>query len=129
MGTTNQYNRVIVKSLPLLIGPGNNGLANAVQGKLPHGAMVVGVVPASVTAFNGTGTVTLTVTDGTTAFVNAVNVKDAAGIETAAATGKAFPLGGTISGYITDQNGDSTAGEAWVAVNYIEKGGNNENYG
>lgn len=129
MSTSNQFNRVAVKSIPLRIGPDNNGIANAVTAKLPHGAMLIGVVPASVTAFNGTGTVTLTVTDGTTAFVNAANVKDAAGIETAAATAKAFKTGGTISGYITDQNSDSDAGEAWVALQYIEVGGTNEIYG
>lgn len=129
MATTNQANRAYPKTITLKVGNGNNGAANAATAKIPLSSIITGVSAASVTAFNGSGTVTLTAKEGSTTFVNAQNVKDAVGIETAAATAKALPNGGTVSVYIEDGNSNSTAGEAWVTFTYVETNGSNEVYG
>ncbi len=129
MATTNQFNRGYVKTISFKLKKGNNGAANAITAKLPQGALLVDSDAVSVTPFDGTGTVTATLTDGTTAFVSAVNVKDAAGVETVAVASKAFPSGGVLQAYISDANGDSTIGEVWLTASYIETNGSNEVYG
>ncbi len=129
MSTTIQSNRGYVKTATAKVEKEHNGSSNAIQVKLPQGSHLLGVAAAGVTAFDGSGTVTLTATDGTTTFISAENVKDAVGNETVDVTSKAFPSGGTISVYITDQNSDSTEGEVWVTFTYAEANGCNEVYG
>lgn len=121
MSTTSIQDRGKVKSVVARVGKDNNGAANALTIKLPHNTLLLRTTGLSVTAFDGTGTVTITSTDGTTAFWSAVNVKDAAGFETVStAPPKYYPTGGTISTYITDANSNSTAGDAVVLYEYVE---------
>lgn len=121
MGTTSAFNRGKVKTAVARVTKDNAGAANAVTIKLPHNTLLLRTTGMSATAFDGTGTVTLTSTDGTTAFWSAVNVKDAAGFETVSnAPPKHYPTGGTLSTYINDQNGNSQAGEAIVLYEYVE---------
>lgn len=130
MGTTSAFNRGKVKTVVARVTKANNGIANAVEVKFPQATTLLRMTPASVVAFNGTGTVTITATDGTTAFLNAVNVKDAVGFETAStAPPKRYPAGGTISVYIADQNSNSTEGEAEVIFEYVELNEGTEVFG
>ena len=130
MSTTSAFARGKVKTAVAMIDKSHNGSSNAITIKLPQASCLLRMTPVSVTAFDGTGTVTITATDGTTAFLNAVNVKDAVGFETAStAPPKRFPAGGTISVYITDQNSNSTAGAAEVIFEYVELHEGSEVYG
>lgn len=121
MSTTSAFSRGKVKTAVARVSAENNGAGNGITIKLPHNTLLVRGNAASVTAFDGTGTVTITSTDGTTAFWSGVNVKDAVGFETVStAPPKYYPTGGTITTYITDQNSNSTAGDAFIVYEYIE---------
>lgn len=130
MGTTSAFNRGKVKTAIARVGKANSGASNAVTIKLPNNALLLRTTGLSATAFDGSGTVTLTSTDGTTAFWSGVNVKDSAGFETvSSAPPKFYPAGATISTYIADQNSDSDEGDAIVLYEYVELNDGTEVYG
>lgn len=97
--------------------------------KVPRGAWLTNVVGLKNTGFNTAGstpTVTLTVTDGTTVFINAQTIANT-GAVTAAATSKFFPNGGTITGTITEgvASGDittATVGDVVLRFEYVQLG-------
>lgn len=121
MSTTNAIDRGRVKTAVARVTKANNGAGNGVTIKLPPNSILLRTTGISDVAFDGTGTVTLTSTDGTTAFWSAVNVKDAAGFETVSnAPPKRYKNGGTITTYITDQNGDSVLGDASILYEYAQ---------
>jgi hypothetical protein len=101
--------------------------------KVPHGALVTNVVGLKQTAFNTAGTtptVTLTVGDGTTTFINAQTLTGTGAI-TAAVTTKFYPSGGTITGAITEGVASgaittATAGDAFVRIDYVQVGRNGD---
>ena len=93
------------------------GTGNEVVFKIPPGGYVDNVDFQVITAFDGTGTVTATLTDGTTVFINAQTVKST-GAVTAAVTKKFYPNGGTLTFSIADQNGNSANGQVVGFVNY-----------
>lgn len=130
MATTSAFNRGKVKTAVARVDPAHNGASNGITIKLPQNSLLLRLSAASVTAFDGTGTVTITSTDGTTAFLSAVDVKNTAGFETAStAPPKFYPAGGTITTYITDQNSNSAAGDAFVVYEYVELSEGCEVYG
>lgn len=121
MATTSAFNRSKVKTAVARVGPANNGAANGITIKLAQNCTLLRMTACSVTAFDGTGTVTITSTDGTTAFLSGVDVKNTAGFETpSTAPPKHYPSGGTITTYITDQNSNSTVGDAFVVYEYVD---------
>ena len=69
--STNQFNRQEVLSAMVDLGVANIGAGKGYTAVIPRGALVVGVGLYTVTAFNSGTTATGTITDGTTAFVNA----------------------------------------------------------
>src|SRR5690348_18300551 len=73
--STDQYNRQEAKYAVVDLGVDNAGAGNGYTAKLPQGALVVSAALITVTAFDGTGTVTGTITDGTTALANAQDGK------------------------------------------------------
>lgn len=100
----------------------NNGAGNAVTIRLKPGSWVLRTEATVPKVFDGTGTVTVTSTDGTVTWWSAVTVKNA-GIASATATTKKFyPNGGTITSYITDQNTDSSGGDVRVIYEIVEPG-------
>jgi hypothetical protein len=119
--STDQYNRQEAKYAVVDLGVDNAGAGNGYTAKLPQGALVVSAGLVTVTAFDGTGTVTGTITDGTTALVNAQDVKTT-GIETVAVAQKFYPTGGTITFSLADANSDSAAGRAIGYVSYVQLG-------
>lgn len=130
MSTTSAFARGKVKTAVARVSKSNNGASNAITIKLPQNTLLCRMIAASVTAFDGTGTVTITSTDGTTAFLSAVDVKNTAGFETAStAPPKYYAAGGTITTYITDQNSNSTVGDAFVEYEYVELSEGVEVYG
>lgn len=129
MTTTNQFNRTEAKVIAIKLTKANNGAANAVTAKLPQQAYIVDIKANAPTAFNGTGTVTVSMTDGTTTFISAEDVKTAAGPVVVDVAQKAFVAGGTLQAYIADANSNSSAGEVWISVSYIEMYGCEDIYG
>ncbi len=90
---------------------------------LPPGAYVREVYADTLVAFDGT-TNTITISDGTTTFVNAQDVKST-GRETAAVPGKYYPNGGTIS-ITMAQTGSATVGQVKPTIEYVILGRVNE---
>lgn len=106
----------------------NLGAANGFTAKVPPGATVLRVAVLTVTGFNpgGTDTATLTVTDGTTVYANAVDIKTT-GDETVANAPKYYPTGGTISITATETGvAPATLGHAVVVVEYVVSNRGNE---
>ena len=119
--STNQFNRQEVLSAMVDLGVANTGSGKGYTAVIPRGALIIAVGLITVTAFDGTGTVTGTITDGTTALVNAQDVKTT-GIETVATAQKFYPDGGVITFSLDDANSNSTTGRAIGYVNYIQLG-------
>ena len=117
---TNAYERQPAKYVMVDLGPSNIGSAGYTA-VIPRGALVVAAGLITVTAFDGTGTVTGTITDGTTAFVSAQDVKTT-GIETVAVAQKFYADGGTMQFNLADANSNSAAGRAIGYVAYIQLG-------
>lgn len=108
----------------LKFGIANFGTGNGFDIPIPVGALLKSIVVLTQTAFDSATSAVLTVSDGTTTFVNAVDVKSA-GSETVANTPKFFPSGGTL--HVTGvQVGTATVGECEVTASYVKYGKANE---
>lgn len=122
---TNQSNRTESVIAEYMLGIGNIGSSNAVTVSVPRGATVIRIVALTITAFNpgGSGTATLTVSDGTTTFVNAQDV-ESTGSETVANTPKHYDDGGTISASVTQvvDTTAATAGKVHLIIEYVQTG-------
>lgn len=118
-----QYNLSGVAKLTIA----NMGAGNGFDFNIPAGSLLLRAGIITTVAFNSVTTATGTVTDGTTVFVNAQDLKSAAGFETAAVVGKYYPTGGTISVNMAETGGAATAGEAVAFVEYIRLGSQSEN--
>lgn len=101
------------------------GAGNEVTFNVPAGAYVDGVDFQVLTAFDGSGTVTGTLSDGTTTFINAQTLK-ATGAVTVAVSKKYFPNGGKLTFSIADQNGNSANGSVLGFVSYKRRYAQNE---
>lgn len=126
--TNRQFGRQIVVDL----GVANIGAGNEVTAQLPMGAIVKSVQVLGVEAFNtgSTGTATATVTDGTTTFADAVDVK-ATGSKTTANAPKFYAAGGELTFSLGETVVDTaaTAGRVLGIVDYVLVGGGDEIYG
>lgn len=124
----NIFDRQKVKSILVRLGPSDIA-GGGFSAKIPVGAWVTNIVGLKNTAFNTAGTtptVTLTVGDGTTTFINAQTLAST-GAVTVATTAKWYPSGGTITGTITEgvASGSvttATAGDALVRIEYVQQG-------
>ncbi len=100
------------------LGIANIGTGNGVTIAIPVNALLVRMFAVTITAFNSSSTNTLTAGDGTTTFVNGVDIKTT-GSETVSNTPKFYPTGGTITVSLAD-TGEmmATAGRVMVVVEY-----------
>jgi 3D (Asp-Asp-Asp) domain-containing protein len=106
--------------------PDNLGTGNGFDVALPRGTTLLALLPLTTTAFDGTGTVTLTITaeepDGTTTtLVSGVDIKTT-GSETVANVPKFFPNGATLHITGADQNSNSAAGQVVIDAEYTQLG-------
>lgn len=124
--TTNFSDRQTVLSAVAEVGPRNMGAGNGVDISLPAGAVLLRLIVLTTTAFDSATTATLTVSDGTTTFANAVDIKTA-GSETVANVPKYYPTGGKLSVTLAQTGGDATAGQAFVVPEYVVTGRWSEN--
>lgn len=133
--STNAFDRQKVLAVVAELGIENIGAGKGVTGKLPQGAVIVGVLPLVTTAFNTAGTTpaaTITVSDGTTTFVNAQSVL-AIGAKTVAVSSKHYPTGGTVTVSLAESAASglvpATAGKVVVAIQYVQLGAGGDIYG
>lgn len=124
--TTNASDRQTVLGAAVAVGPSNMGAGNGVDITLPAGAVLLRLIVLTTTAFNSVTTATLTVSDGTTTFANAVDIKTT-GSETVANVPKFYPTGGKLSVTLGQTGGDATAGAAMVIPEYVVAGRWSEN--
>ena len=119
---------VVERQYPLVaavkLGIANIGAGNGYDIKIPAGAFVRSVILFTSIAFDGT-TNTGTISDGTTSFVTAQDVKTT-GAETVAVANKYYPTGGVISVTLA-QTGTAPVGEAIAMIDYVVPGRWSEN--
>lgn len=113
------------------LGVDNVGAGNGVTVYLPPNTFVRNIAANVVTAFNtaGTGTMTVSASDGTTTFISAENAKATAGTNvTVDVNSKFFPSGGTITFSLTEtlDTDAATAGRVMAAVEYVVLSRSNE---
>ena len=118
---TNAYERQKAKYVMVDLGVANMGTGNGYTAAIPRGALIVSAGLITVTAFNSATTATGTITDGTTALVDAQDVKTT-GIETVAVAQKFYADGGTITFSLAETGAAATAGRAVAYVSYIQLG-------
>lgn len=124
----NEYKRAFARNILVELGIDNMGTGNGATAKLPQGAMLMDCGLITETAFNSVTTATGTLSDGTTTFVNAVDVKST-GKETSAGAPKYYPAGGTLTWSLAQTGGDATAGRAFGYATYLINGVGDEPYG
>lgn len=112
-----------VASTPLM-GIANIGADVGYDISVRPGTLVLRVGIQTTTAFNSATTTTATITDGTTVFASAVDVKTT-GAETVTNAPKYYPTGGTISVNLAETGAAATAGAAIAFVEYIILGNGN----
>lgn len=100
------------------LGIANLGAGNEVTIPVPPNALVLEVVVLGTTAFDSGTTATVTATDGTTVYANAVDVKST-GAKTVANVPKFYPTGGTITCSAAQTGTAGTVGRALVMVRYV----------
>lgn len=100
------------------VGIANLGTGNGYTIKLPPGALLDTVGWQTVTAFDSGTTATGTVSDGTTTFVDGVDLTSA-GAETVGNLAKYYPNGGTLTVSAAETGTAATAGQAIVTAKYI----------
>ena len=100
------------------LGAAHVGAGNEVELVIPMDALLLRVTVATIVAFDGT-TPTLTVSDGTTTFANAVDIATV-GFETVAGAPKLYPTGGKLT--VSLAGTGVTKGEAVVVPEYIRPG-------
>lgn len=113
-----QYNKSALAALTVK----HIGAGNALTFSIRPGTVLMSALVLTTTAFDtaGVGTAALTVTDGTTVFANAVDVKTA-GVETVANAPKYYPAGGTITVSIAETvaTTSATVGSVLVQFEYL----------
>lgn len=119
--TERQYPLTAVADL----GVAQIGAGNEVRINLPPGALLTDLLVQTATAFNNTTTSTLTVTDGTTTFVNGVDVKTV-GAEIVTGLSAFYPSGGTLTISMAQTGTAATAGRAFAVATYQILGRVNE---
>lgn len=123
--TTKIIDRTYPMTAVAKLGVANIGADKGASFSLPLDAVLLRITALTAVGFNpgGTGTATLTVTDGTTTFVNAVDI-ESTGSETVANAPKAYPAGGTITATITEtvDTTASTVGTVYLVAEYARPG-------
>ncbi len=133
--SSNAFDRQAPCAVVVNMGVANVGTGKEVTAKLPQGAVITAITALGTTAFNTGGTtpaVTLTVSDGTTTFVNAQSVATT-GKKTVATDTKHFPTGGTLTFSIAESAASglvpATEGAVAVIVQYAQIGAGGSIYG
>jgi hypothetical protein len=102
-----------------LLGISNMGAATGYDITIPPGGYVTEITVDTLVAFDSATTATLTVTDGTTVFVNGVDIKTT-GRETTTIAAAYYPSGGVIHVNLAQTGAGATVGTAVVVVSYLK---------
>lgn len=125
---TSPFNRQNILAALVDLGIEAIGSDNEVTLKLPQGALLLAVQLITVTAFNSATTATITVGDGTTDLIDAVDIKTA-GVTDATITAPFYPQGATLTVRLAETGTAATAGRALVLIQYAQLGVGDEVYG
>lgn len=132
---TNKYDRQRVLTSVVTFDISNIGTGKGIDVKYPQGTVIIGVTPLVNTAFNTDGTTpaaTMTISDGTTTFVNAQSILTA-GAKTVAVGAKLLPQGGTLSLTLAESAASglvpATAGAGVLVIQYVQLGAGGDIYG
>jgi hypothetical protein len=109
-------------------GISNIGAGNGLTIPLPVNALLLDIVADTTTAFNAGTTATLTASDGTTTFINAVSVAATAHAQ-GANIGKFYPSGGTLSITLAETGTAATTGNTFVSAKYVVIGREQYSFG
>lgn len=126
--TRNCYERQEIASIFVDLTPADIA-GGGFTAKLPQGSWVFNVAGYTQTAFNTAGdtpTCKVTLSDGTTTFINAQSIAST-GDTTVAVTKKFYQTGGTLTGTITEGVATgaittATAGLAVIRIDYVQIG-------
>ena len=118
MTVKNIIDRQLVKSGSAVLGIANMGAGNEVTFGIRPGTHLLRMMVHTTTAFNSVTTATVNIGDGTTTFVNEVDIKTTSS-DPAANVPKYYPTGGTLTASLAQTGGDATAGEVVVVYEYI----------
>ncbi len=118
---THVIDRQLTKNALAFLGVANMGAANTVTFSVRPGTFVLRVFTQTITAFDSGTTATATISDGTTTFVNAVDIKTT-GAETSAGAPKYYPTGGTITVTLAETGTAATVGELAAGFEYLIRG-------
>lgn len=130
--TTNGPRKFVGRQYPLAVladyGAGSTDISQGFTIKLPPGSMLVSGAVNVATAFNGT-TPALTVKDSSGTPVSLFGSVDAATVAVTdalvAGAGVYYPFGTTLTVAVS---GGATAGLAYILLNYVQLGRENEVY-
>ena len=128
MSQTNVNSRAFKRTILVELGIANMGAGNEAFGLLPQGALLMDAGIFTETAFNSATTATGSLSDGTTTFVNAQDVKTT-GKETNANLPKYYPAGGKLTWSLAQTGAAATAGRAFGYADYYINGVTDENFG
>ena len=98
------------------VGPAD--MANGYDIVVPPGGYLRALAVQTITAFNSETTAVMTISDGTTTFVNAVDLTST-GAETVANVPKFYPSGGTLAVRPTQTGAAATAGRTLVFADIV----------
>ena len=107
------------------LGIANIGAGNSQTITLPPNALLLSMFAVVTTAFNSATTDTLSVSDGTTTFVAAVDATTI-GSKTVTNAPKFYPSGGVLTVSLAETGATATAGRALVSVSYLVVGRGHE---
>lgn len=118
MATTNIIDRThaYVATVDLTIA--DIGASNTNTVKLPPNAILLRATLLTYTAFDSETTATATVSDGTTTFVNGVDIKST-GSETVSNVPKFYPSAATLTITLAETGATATAGRALFVCEYV----------
>lgn len=108
------------------VGIVNIGTDKGVDVSAPVGGVLLRLIVLVTDAFDSGTTATLTVSDGTTTFASAVDIKSL-GSKSVANLPKYYPSGGKLSITLAQTGADATKGAAVVVPEYVVAGRWSEN--
>lgn len=125
MATTKLIDRQYPLAVVAALGVANLGPGNEIKARIPPEALLIDVKLVTAVAFDSATTATGTISDGTTTFVDATDLKTA-GLETTAVATKFYPVGGEITISLAQTGAAATLGQAIAVVQYVVLGRGNE---
>lgn len=118
MANTNLIDRQYPKAAVANLTKANIGAGNTVTMAIPVGALLLRLAVQTIVAFDSATTTTANVSDSTTTFAAAVDIKTT-GVETVANVPKYYPSGGILTILLAETGATATVGQSMVVAEYV----------